>query len=509
MSLYEDDFIKYFQLKYSTYPYRVVYTYKTTRTTFIEIAGWTPVQYTDIPALDAKLKVIIPKDVPYHQYANNISVCRLDSSVDKYSLEWETSYKKPIKSEIFSQVENCKPKVVIQPLQIDYGVKGNLGDWKSFGNWQYRLNQDLDVLPDDEKNTISALIKGVSDKREIVRALYHYLQDHTRYINVSIGIGGLKPYPASYVAKNKFGDCKALSNYMKAMLKFAGIESFYTIVYAGIQPRDIIDNLPGEQFNHIVLAVPLKNDTIWLENTDNTNPFGYMGTFTQNREALLVSRDNSRLVHIPTLSKEECHVSNKVDFDLDVNGNAKAVLHRLLRGYDFELFNQVNLLLNGDQKDRFIRDHIPFDNGEVTYWELKKPNRDTTWIELNEALNLKNVLKPLGKEYYFSSYPVEIPDFSVNRKLPVDLPFPVYETDTIVYNLPAAYEMKTQPDSMVLASKFGDYEQKFYVSNGKILVIKKFELFPGRYSLEQYPEYYKFIQTVRVMDEKKIIIKKI
>ena len=328
ISLYEDSFNKCFQLKHNIYPYRVIYTYKTTYRNSITIAWWTPILYSAIPTREAELQILLPKNFKYHKYVNYVPDNSIDSTDAIIMLKWKASYDKPIKSEIYSQPEDVKPYVVVAPINFQYGVEGCAKDWESFGNWQYRLMQDLDVLPDDEKNTISTLINGITDKREIIKILYHYLQDHTRYINVSIGIGGLKPYPASYVAQNKYGDCKALTNYMKAMLSYAGIESFYTIVDASEQPHILIKSFAGPyQFNHVLLAVPLNNDTIWLENTANTNPFGYMGTFTQNRDALLISKDHSKLVRIPALKMDDDLVSYKLKFDLNISGNAKVNLN--------------------------------------------------------------------------------------------------------------------------------------------------------------------------------------
>jgi hypothetical protein len=511
ISLYEDNFNKCFQLKHNVYPYKVIYTYKTTFSNFISIAWWAPIIHGAIPTRDARLKVKIPKNVPFCKYVKGISGFSMDSAGTNVLLEWKAIYDKPQKAEIFSQPENLKTYVIVTPLYFNYGVEGCLKDWNSYGNWQYRLIQGLDVLPDNEKDNITALIKGNTEKREIIKILYHYLQDHTRYINVSIGIGGLKPYPASYVVHNKYGDCKALTNYLKAMLSYAGIESFYTNVYASDQPRDIITGFAGPLFNHIVLAVPLKDDTVWLECTSNTNPFGYMGTFTQNRQALLVSKDNSRLVKIPALKKEDDLVSYNLLFDLRTTGNANVTLNISFKGQDFEMFNQLHSEFNGDEKDRIIRQYMPFENYEVINWNLKKLHRDTARIELNATLNLYKLLKPLGNEYYFSLYPIRIPPFSnvANRVLPVVLPFPIYVSDTLSYKMPNGYELKTKLDTISIETKFGNYKLALNVNNGKIVVIKRFELFPGSYTIEQYPGLYDFIQSVKNIDEKKIIIKPI
>jgi hypothetical protein len=42
----------------------------------------------------------------------------------------------------------------------------------------------------------------------------------------------------------------------------------------------ITATLPSPQFNHVILAVPVDNDTLWLE-MDNTGPFGYTGLPTE------------------------------------------------------------------------------------------------------------------------------------------------------------------------------------------------------------------------------------
>ena len=511
ISLYEDNFIRCFQLKHNVYPYRIRYTYKTTYRNFIHIAWWTPIVYNAIPTRNAELKVILPKKFPFSKYTNKISDIKADSTETNVILQWKSSYDKPLKPEIYSQPEDFKPCVIVTPLHFKYGIEGSAKDWESYGNWQYRLIQDLDILPDAEKNSITTLIKGITDQKELIKILYHYMQDHTRYINVTIGIGGLKPYPASYVAQNKYGDCKALTNYMKAMLSFAGIESFYTTVYASEQPNELIKFNAGSQFNHVVLAVPLKNDTVWLENTVNTNPFGYMGTFTQNRDALLSNNGHSKLVRIPALKMKDDLVAYNLTFELNLNGNTKVDLNISFKGKDFETFDQLHSDYNDDEKDKIIRNYMPFDDYEVINWNLKRKDRDTASIELSAILNLNKFLKPLGNEFYFSIYPSKIPAFVLpaNRTLPVVLPFPICNSDTLIYALPIGYELKTKPESISIKNQYGNYNLTSTVIDGKVMIFKKFELFSGSYSIGQYPEFYSFIQSVKDLDRKKIIIKPI
>jgi transglutaminase-like putative cysteine protease len=505
-TLYQDDFVKTFQLKHNIYPYRIFYTYQTTEKQFFAF-GWNPIFQKDVPTQSSRLIIQIPKNIKIKTYQKNVTSYKIDSTESLIRYEWTASYKNIFRDEIFSDMDNKQPLVLISPEYFTYGLDGCSKDWASFGNWQYRLNAPLDDLPENEKKIISQLIRGITDKKEIVRILYHYLQDHTRYINVSINIGGCKPYPASYVADNKYGDCKALTNYMKAMLNFAGIKSHYTLIYADEQPKKLISNIPGAQFNHVILTVPLGKDTVWLENTSNTNPFGYIGTFTQNRQALLIDENNSRAVKIPGLRKSEVLVTRNVNFTFNDKGYADAKASISYGGMDYESFNYVKSDMNKTEQDEIIRKHLPFSNFDVIKWDLHRKHRDTARIELTSSLNLYKVIKPLGNESYFTLLPTEIPDFTPpsDRILPVSLPYPIYQIDSLIYNIPSGYELKSAPADISLSGSFGTYELQFKPSGTSLYITKKFVLFSGNYSIEQYKNFYDFLGSIK-KEEKKIIL---
>jgi len=105
--------------------------------------------------------------------------------------------------------------------------------------------------------------------------------------------------------------------------------------------------------------------------------------------------------------------------------------------------------------------------------------------------------------------PSLIPPFTTpaGRRLPVDIPFPVYNLDTLSYKLPEGYAMKTRPDSATILTRFGCYRLKITAAGNKIVVTKRFELFPGSYTIPEYPEFYNFIKSIKNIDEKRIIIK--
>lgn len=272
-TFYQDDLVEEFDLYWNEYPYQIEYSYRITEEKFIYITKWYPLVYTKVITEKSSLQVEVPSTYEISlDYSDEIKH-EAFAFEDKKIYQWQYGQIKSPKSESYTKpLEELVPFVSVVPLEFEYGVHGSSKSWSSFGTWQMGLNRGTDRLPASEKSIIDKLINGIDDKQQIVKTLYQYLQDKTKYVNVAIDVGGLKSYPASYVCENKYGDCKALTTYMKAMLSYVDIKSYYTTINAGSNAARINKNFPSQQFNHVILTVPMEKDTIWLENTSNSLP---------------------------------------------------------------------------------------------------------------------------------------------------------------------------------------------------------------------------------------------
>lgn len=507
--LYNDRFEKVFQLKHNSYPYRIRYSFTHTRKNYMSITYWSPVRSQIIPTIKATLHVNIPNEIKYSIRIKDISKYSIDTTNAGVKLNFESSYPSPVKDEICS-VDDF-PFVNILPITFTNRIPGSWESWKDYGDWIYRLNEGLDVLPQSEKTIVANLIQGKTDKIEIVRALYHYMQDHTRYISVMIGIGALQAFPAEYVCRNKYGDCKALTNYLKALLKEAGIDSYYTIVESDEYPDKFYADFPSHQFNHVILMVPLDNDTIWLENTNSLLPMDYVNVNIQNRYGLLIDKTNSKLIKIPALSEREVFESKRLNYNIVKDGSAIVNMSCTYRGYEFEYFLALSSLTEQSDRDLRIRKMMMFDNYEVVDWKIRKSNRDSAFINLDVNLKLNKFLNNIGTDQYFALNDIGIPSFSnpAARTRPVTIPYPVYISDTLVFNLPENYQLKNQITPINIQSPYGSFELSVSTENNMIKAVKTFKLKAGEYLLDAYPEFYKFIESARKNDKAKIVIKQI
>lgn len=508
-TLYQDEFIKTLTLKHNVYPYMVTYTFRTTKKQFLSIAEWTPVYNYSIPTDKATLTVKTPINYQILFKESNILSHKTDSLSGQIRHTWTATYLQPIPSEKYSiDREELRPYVKVVPGRFIYGVEGELQSWESFGNWYWHLTKGLNDLSAQDKAQVQELTQGITDKKEMVRRIYHFMQDQTRYINISFNIGGFKPYPASYVSANKYGDCKALSNYMKSLLEVVGIPSYLTIIEGDHFPKKILKDFPSSQFNHVILTVPLDKDTLFLENTSNIHPFDFTGPFIQNREALLISDKKSALIHLPALSNKRTENDRTINIRLSKTGNADAELSFRFRGYNFDLFNSLKSDYNQDFQDRQVREYLPLSNYEVINWNLTKADRDSAFITLTAKANLYKFIKPIGNEFYFSILPVgsfgfETPD---NRKLSVNLPFPIIYNDTINYIFPEGYKLKNLPDNQLIQTKFGKCNFLFLDKKDALTLIREFELNSGIIEKNEYNTFYAFLNRIAESDRKNIVI---
>jgi len=507
-AFYQDDRVKQFQIKHNKYPYRACYTVTYTEPQFQWITYWMPMRKTDYFTRDARLYVTLPKDYAVKTFVENVSGFRSDTLVDKIVTAYQVIGDPAIfKIADVGLFDIEKPRVIVVPLEFKLGVNGSTKSWNTLGNWVATLNKGMTTLPATEEIKVLMKVDGMTDTLQIVKTLYQYMQDYTRYINVSIGIGGWKTFPATYVSQNKYGDCKALTNYMKALLEAKGIKSHFVLVNAGQNSEKILDELSCSQFNHILLAVPVGKDTVWLENTDKMNPFGHIGTFTQNRKALWIDETRSHLVSMPSLKKEDVRCYRRMNVSFDQRGHATMSADFTYKGYSYERLNGFTNYLAEKDKDQYIDDFIPFNGYELKDWKIVEAGRDSSSIDLRMNLTFPGLAKMMENDCYIRTFPIpEGFKFPTPANQPITLGWPVSNVDTSVYTIPSGYRIKSLPDSVGFSNESGKYESRFSVTGNKIQVYKKLEIHSGKYSPDDYGTLFAFLKKIKDSNQANLII---
>ena len=508
-SFYEDRMVKKIAVTYNRYPYRVRCSYRKTLREFLTLVRWQPYLLDwDTPVRSARLTLTLPGDYRVNIHEQNIDHRQYPGNGGKLTYAWEASDLKAFVPETFTpHYRSLVPYVQVVPVDFHYGVDGEQSSWRSFGNWVYRLNEGRDALPQEEKNRLKQLVREAGSKRDTIRTLYHDLQDHTRYINVSIDIGGLQTYPSSYVCEKGYGDCKALSNCLQSRLKFLGIQSFYTLVNAGENPPPFFEDFPSNQFNHVLLCVPGLLDTLWLECTSNTAPFGYIGSFIQNRPALLVDKDESRLIRIPALRPDQVTKNRIVTLNLIRPGSASEALSLELRGDGFNYLCYVDRMMEERDKSRYIVKYLGIPETDLNDWSIKHSERDSPVIYLQADLSARDRYQILGNTVMVRPRQLRIPEMESpeKRRYPVNVHMPVHIVDRLELAIPVQADLETLPADTAISSELGTYFRKTRVEPGHLLLVREFKLPVMQLPLSEYESCYDFFQSVRTLEEEKIV----
>ena len=469
---------------------------------------WIPVIDKKVPTLKALLKVEIPVDYKIFFKNQFIDTFKSDTTDLFINYSWSASYSDVIEPEYFSPpFASFLPHVIILPQKFNFAQAGSFETWSTFGDWQNEVLSGLSSLPQTEKTTINRLIEGINDTKEKVKILYNYLQDNTRYINITIETGGYIPYPASYVAENKYGDCKALTNYFKSVLDYAGIQSFYTEVFAGDKKTQIDKSFPSPQFNHIILCVPVHNDTIWLDCTSD-EPFGYLGTFTQDRDVFLIDKKGSRLVKTPALLSDDVLEARKVEISKNIQNQTMAIISGCYRGGKYESLFLFSHFVNESVKLQTFRNHFVEDGFELIDFKLTEPGRDIPEIYLTYTAKTNKIYKYYGNDLLIDILTFPIPRFEDpgKRKLPVQIDYPVFKIDTLEYEIPLGYAVSDNLKNHEIVSEFGKYKIESVKKDRKVEIIKSFLIYPGMYSVSSYPGFYEFIRKVIDIEKANMIV---
>jgi hypothetical protein len=508
-SLFQDDRVKHFKKAVNEYPYTIEYEYEIKSKQTLHFNDWVPVFETNQALEKSSYNFICKSDfnIRYKEFNMAAKAEIVPGKNGLKTYHWEIKNIKAIKDEPF--IPNWKTflsGVIVAPEKFAYGnVNGSFTNWKEMGKWEYdKLLSSRADLPAETIGHIKEITASIADPRLKAQKIYEYMQQKTHYISIQIGIGGFQPFPASEVDKLNYGDCKALVNYTRALLKVAGIDSWYCLVYGNRHEKiSMINDFASMQGNHIILCVPFKNDTTWLECTNPKKPFGYLGDFTDDRVVLACTPEGGKLMHTPKYTTDENLEKRKASFVLSDAGELTGNMETVFKGADYE---QRNYLIEEAPVERVkdIRKYYPINNLEVEKLEFKQDKS----IKPVTTEDIKLLAKEYGAvnndKFYFSLNSVDREQSlrqEQHRVNPIYINRGYTEEDEITYTLPKGYRLDSEPLHLIIEKPFGNFSAIMKINGDQLVYTRKFQLKDGTYSKDIYQDMVDFYQSVADADE--------
>lgn len=510
-SLFSDNRFKIADMTHTGYPYTVEFDYEIEYKYFYSYLDEYIISDEKTSVQRFSYTLIHPVNLPLrYKLVNAEAKPEKKTEGNTETLTWSFTNLKPVLFEPFAPTREL-PEIMVAPTIFEYeGYVGDMSTWEDFGKWEAQLIKDRDVLPETTKQKIRTLTSGLSTTEQKAKVLYEYLQNKTRYVSISLGIGGLQPFPASVVDQVGYGDCKALSNYMVAMLKEVGVKGYYTSVQAGVDEPAVREDFPSHQSNHVIVSIPNGADTIWLECTNQTTPFNYMGKWTANRKALMITETGGKLVNTRRYTADQNLQSRSADVYVENNGNAKAKIKTVYKGLQYENDHLDFILENQyDEQKKWVEHHTFIPSFNINSFSMinRKEGSPSAIVDLDLTLN--RFASVTGKRLFFTPNLMNrwtlIPEKIEVRKKSVAIKLPYTDVDTIRFHLPEGIYPEFLPQPIKIKSRFGEYESQFVMDQNTLVYIRKMKKLEGEFPPETYQELTDFYRSINKADNTKMV----
>lgn len=508
--------VKTYQFGYHDYPYTISFDEEMGLNGLFGLQPqWIPQPESSVAVVSSSLVIHAPADYPLEFRDYHLPVPEhVTESKGVRIYTWELDARPvPARESYAPAWFEREPRVSLAPGNFELeGYKGHCYTWTDLGRFVGGLHQGRGQLPEEARRQVHTLIDGLTDEREKIRVLYRFLQQNTHYVGIELGIGGWQPYDAAYVYNKKYGDCKALSNYMVALLKEAGIRAYPVLIRGGINQPPVDTGFASIQFNHEIAVAFAGKDTVWLECTSSTAPVGYLGSFTSDREGLLLDENGGHLVHTPVYGLSDNTIVRTLKGSIDEEGNLQAGLQTIYSGLDqdyvrYTLSSSTKKELLDQRREALGISNVVLADLHDSTWQGRVPAlAETMQLTADQYATLTGSRVMLGYGAFMKR--VQRLREEPERKNGFELPVSQEESDSLVLQLPPGWTPEEQLPAASYSAGFGSYRFSSRYENGVLTLVSEFRQYKGVYPAADYARLVRFFNLVyREADRQIVFIK--
>lgn len=509
---------RYLYLDYTPteYPFTIVYESEIETSTTAFIPKWFPLTDYYVSVEKSILNVKYPENLGFKKKEFNFSDYRIQKTIDTSTqLSYTTNVILAQKREEGSpSLSKLLPNVMmaLELFNLE-GVDGTAKTWKEFGKWfSEEIVGTTGEISNETKSKIKALVGTETDPIKKAKIVYKYVQEKSRYVSIQEGIGGWRPMLAKDVDRLGYGDCKALSNYTKALLNAVDVTAYYTKLYGDETKTDIFSDFVCQQGNHVILAIPSGNDYTFLECTSQVDPFGYQGTFTDDRLVLILKPEGGEIVRTKVYPDEGNTQTSKGNYIISETGDFSGTISIVSEGSQYSEKYGLETEQPVDQ-EKYYKEY--WDNiGNLKINKITFANdKDKISFTENLSVSATNYGKFSGNSFIFAvnafNQFTDIIKKIRNRKTPFEIQRGFLDIDEIAIALPQGFVIEALPQNFELNSKFGTYKTEIIKKDDGSLIYKRsFFLKKALYNKNEYDEYRLFMEQVSRNDNAKMILTK-
>lgn len=346
---------------------------------------------------------------------------------------------------------------------------------------QYAWYRDIVSQVNDDKAIIAAKAKEITARsktdEEKIKALFGWVQSNIRYVAFEDGIAGFKPDDAQEVLRKKYGDCKGMSNLLKALLEAEGFDARLTwigtnhIAYDYGTPSLAVDN-------HMICTLFFGSKTYYLDPTVEYMPLGEYPQTIQGRQAMIQDKDKFILTKVPVFSPEQNTDSLYCEYTID---NDK-MIGKAAQSYHGESKQLILSLMDATPKDKredalknFLEKEVVQDKAKDI--QLTGADPQSKSVNISYSIENKSGIQSVDNEYYIGlDHYKDFMTHSIDTKKRVNdflFRYKHHIVQHVVLNIPDGYKVSHVPDDLDVKTDGYTFKVGFTQSGNQVIYKKE------------------------------------
>ena len=389
--------------------------------------------------------------------------------------------------------------------------------WEAVAKWLDEISRSKIDSSEEISGRVQTLTAGLSDVSEKVAALYYWLEDNFRFVNVDLALAAYEPRPASQVYASRYGDAKDLSVLLAAMLQDAGIQAKLAFLESG-SARKIGEFLPTpRRLTHCIVVAEADGKTYYLDATAETARHDVILGRLCNTELVLLGKDANRLVPGPVYDGTRHGTIERVKATLAADGSLQGEVRTEFLGESdafirsalkYTSRQQLNELMEqevrknlpeGKLLDYEVADVMGRDRNFVTSYRFETPS----WAEAtaNKLVFKSQLLQKIEIANDFFK--------SETRQLPIWFYESAPSRVEIELTLPEGFAVQGLPKELDIENAFSVWKRTIRQEGNRLLISESSHLKTAKLSKDAVAEIRKYYdQALAHKKEEVVLVKK-
>ncbi|MEO8711242.1 MAG: DUF3857 domain-containing protein [Parafilimonas sp.] len=372
-----------------------------------------------------------------------------------------------------------EPHIIIQLVSYqdeNHETVNYLGSLDDLYKWNYNFISKLDNTKEVFlKQLADSLVSATDSPKEKAEKIYQWVQSNIKYVAFENGLEGFIPRRAIDVYNHRFGDCKDMASILTALLQSVGLNAYFTWIGTRDIPYDYTDVALPITDNHMIAALNLDSEWIFLDATDPNCIFGLPSSGIQGKQALIsISKDDYKIVRVPEVN---------IDKNTLVDSNYITITDNGIKGHASTYYNGY---WGADVYDRLMfsnaketRDYVKYRMGKASNkfimddYSINKISNSDKLINIQAGFEVPDYGKKISDELYINLileklFTNEIID-TAKRKIPVENEFKYVMKQYTILEVPEAYSVSYLPKDYSMNNDIFGFSIKYTQQGNKII----------------------------------------